>query len=235
MPKVDFACAESIAYWLEHLFAEIAGFTNLDRDQDFFEAGLDSLQVIKIARELKFQLKKAGVNNSTEFPPKSIYSHPTLDQLTLFVLQGASLKRSTDGFATEALIGPTSISPKLSSEEGMKVLLESYIDTLPRATKVPPPPSTDNMTVVLTGSTGSVGSYLLDTLYANKKVAHVICLNRNAHAADIHNQTGPKRGLSSLDPERVEFFKANLSQPELGLSREVYERMLKTVTHVIRK
>lgn len=89
------------------------------------------------------------------------------------------------------------------------------------------------MTVVLSGSTGSVGSYLLEALYHNKDVSHIICLNRISNAAEKHRQMGPKRGLSPLSLERVEFLKADLSEPQFGLEASVYERMLKSVTHVI--
>ena len=91
------------------------------------------------------------------------------------------------------------------------------------------------MTVVLTGSTGSLGSYLLEVLYHDRSVSHIICLNRSHNAAEKHSQTGPKRGLSPLNPDRVEFLKADLREPQLGLEDSVYEHLRTTVTHIIRE
>ena len=91
------------------------------------------------------------------------------------------------------------------------------------------------MTVILTGSTGSLGSYLLDTLYRSKRVSRIICLNRSSNAAEKHKQMGQQRGLSPLHPGRVEFLKADLSKPRLGIDSETYETLRSTVTHIIRK
>lgn len=60
-------------------------------------------------------------------------------------------------------------------------------------------------------------------------------MNRSSDAATKHQQSGPRRGLSSLDPSRVEFHKADLSRRHLGLASSVYRRLIHTVTHVIRK
>ena len=70
---------------------------------------------------------------------------------------------------------------------------------------------------------------------SDPNVQHIICLNRSPSAAEKHRETGPKSGLAPLDPERVEFLKANLADPHLGLEHELYERLKRTVTHVIRK
>lgn len=94
---------------------------------------------------------------------------------------------------------------------------------------------TDHMTVVLTGSTGSLGSYLLDALYHSKRVSHIICLNRSSNAAERHKHCGQQRGLSPLNPDRVEFLKADLSKPKLGIDSAYFEYLRSTVTHIIRE
>lgn len=94
---------------------------------------------------------------------------------------------------------------------------------------------TEHMTVVLTGSTGSLGSYLLDTLYHSKRVSRIICLNRSSNAADRHKQISQERGLSPINPDRVEFLKADLSKHKLGIDSACYESLRSTVTHIIRE
>ncbi|KAI9745048.1 MAG: hypothetical protein M1818_001326 [Claussenomyces sp. TS43310] len=227
LPRLDFAKEESVTQWLKQLLAEVTGIKGLDMDQDLFEAGLDSLQVIRMARELRLQAKRAGLETAgvKEFPPTVIYAHPTLNQLTEFIFSHSNTKPFGSGHANGYF--------RNSTAEDMQAILRTYTNSLPHSSQLSPPPSTENMTVILSGSTGSVGSYLLEALYNDKNVSHIICLNRKSNAADKHSQMGPKRGLSPLNTDRVEFLKADFSKAQLGLEASVYERLLSSVTHVI--
>ncbi len=265
LPRLDFGSQGSVAQWLKKLIAQIANVQGLDMNQDLFEAGIDSLQVIRMARELRLQARRMGLGkaDTEEFPPNTIYSNPTLSQLTAFILRQADINSSVNhhinahvsghvedhinghfdthakghvnGHVNNPINDHFNGHTKDSTSETMRVLLNAYANSLPYSSQTSPPPSTENMTVVLSGSTGSVGSYLLEALYHQKNVSHIICLNRSSNAAEKHKQTGPKRGLTPLSSDRVEFLQANLSQPQLGLETSVYERMLETVTHVIRE
>ena len=117
----------------------------------------------------------------------------------------------------------------------MESLLDKYVQSLPVDNQRQRLPITQDTTVLLTGSTGSLGSYILNELSNDPNVQHIICLDRSSSAAEKHRETGPKRGLTPLDTERVEFLKANLADPQLGMENEVYERLKNTVTHIIRK
>jgi hypothetical protein len=117
----------------------------------------------------------------------------------------------------------------------MRGMLEKYAHDLLRRGAFQSGPTTRNMIVLLTGSTGSLGSSLLDPLFHDNKVRHIICLNHSTKAAEVHSRNRPVRGLSRLDPSRVEFFKADLSRSQFDLEDSVYQRLLSTVTHVICK
>ena len=242
-PSLDFTSKASVIQWLKQLIAEIGNVPELDMDQNLFEAGIDSLHVIKIARELRFQARRAGLGKAgvEVFLPTSIYSHPTLRQLVAFILRqngcaNGNQDGSPDGITNGHMNNHVNGHIRSLIIEKMQALLHAFADSLPCSSQASPPPSTEkNMIVVVTGSTGSLGSYLLEALYHDQRVSHIICLNRSFSASEKHRQTGPKRGLSFLNPDRVEFHKADLSQPQLGLESSVYARMLKTVTHVIRK
>jgi aryl carrier-like protein len=212
LPDLDFSTERGIHRWLRQLIVEIAEMRDLESDQDIFEAGIDSLQVLRMTRELKIQ----GRRVDTTFAPMAFYQHPTLNQLTQFIY------RHVRGKEDEPL-----------TEQKMRSLLESYAETLPRTVRARRPPSPENMVVVLSGSTGSLGSYLLEALYHNEKVSRVICLNRSPNARERHQHAS--HGVTGELGDRVEFFQADLSQPLLGLQVDVYKRMLRTVTHVIRK
>ena len=93
----------------------------------------------------------------------------------------------------------------------------------------------DNMTVLLTGSTGNLGAYLLDTLLANAKVERVTCLNRSEHAQERQTKNHQSRGLSTdFDSDRLEFLQSNdLSAVHLGLSEATYAHLASRVTHIL--
>ncbi|KAM5465132.1 putative secondary metabolism biosynthetic enzyme [Microsporum ferrugineum] len=327
LPSPSFTSKQSVTRWLRQLVIEITSIKDLDLDQDFFKAGMDSLQVIRMARELKFQAKEANLrqHDGEEFSPAAIYSRPTLNQLSAFILRQTGVKLSTnglvngdadshtnghfkadidshinghinghvkgkidghilggisgyikghfdghiDGRMTGHIVGHvdmryeshnhtlknghskhrsngdvngfSSLSANhyvdgilgSSTSQNMQVLLHKYTKDLPHPTEDAPLAAPENMVILLTGSTGSLGSYLLDTLYNDKSVSHIICLNRTSDAGKKHLQTGLTRGLSTLYGDRVEFFKADLANTQLGLPTSIYNRLLKTVTHVI--
>ncbi|KAL8960571.1 MAG: hypothetical protein Q9193_002747 [Seirophora villosa] len=243
LPKLDFLQQESVARWLQQLVLEITNVADIDKDQDFFSAGIDSLHIMRMSRELKFQAREAGLGKrgTDNFLPSAFYQHPTLNRLKTFILEQASArpskKRTVDGVSkqqTQKLNGLNEdhYTAKTSSES-VQTLFQQYASSLGYSPQPAVPVSTKRMTILLTGSTGSLGSYLLEALYINRDVLHIICLNRSATAAERHQQTGSKRRQSPIDPERVEFLKADLSKPRLGLDLSVYERLQATVTHVI--
>ncbi|KAL8904941.1 MAG: hypothetical protein Q9207_002935 [Kuettlingeria erythrocarpa] len=220
LPKLDFLQQDSVARWLQLLVFEVTNLPDINVNQDLFSAGMDSLQIMRMSRELRFQATQAGLDADT-FLPGAFYQYPTLNRLTTFILGQArqSKKRTVDGV--------------LKQESSAQALFRQYASSLIYSPRPLVPVSTKKMTVLLTGSTGSLGSYLLEALYLDRNVSHIVCLNRSVAAAERHRQTGSRRGLSPIDPERVEFLKADLSEPELGLDRVVYERLRTTMTHVI--
>lgn len=233
LPALEPHDLESVALWLEQLINEILDSEPLQRDTDFFTAGLDSLQVIQMARQLRFQARKLGMGDrSVEmFPPSSIYTHPTTDRLAAHIMNELGVKTSSD----DVLIQPNGYHfDDNHSIKEMHRLFQKYSYSLPPPSAIPPLPHSKNKVVLLTGSTGSLGSYLLNELQNDSDVSHIICLNRSADAAFRQAQISLQRGLNATDSDRVEFLQGDLSKPYFGLQRETYSRLLQSVSHVIR-
>ena len=235
-PILDTASHESIAIWLRLLVDDLSEHEKkLSFNQDIFEAGVDSLQVIRMAREIKFQARLIGWSKeSSQIMPTTIYNHPTLNLLAAFIYAQShgQMDSTADGLTNGATNGANVTN---ASPSGMQDMLDKYVNSLLPSSKMAPPASAECMTVLLTGSTGSLGSYLLDALYIHPNVAQIICLNRSSDAAEKHGKIGRERGLNPLLPDRVIFLKADLSQDRLGLDNEAYDTLSKSVTHVIRK
>ncbi|QGA12579.1 hypothetical protein EYB26_000223 [Talaromyces marneffei] len=89
--------------------------------------------------------------------------------------------------------------------------------------------------VALTGSTGAVGSYILQKLLQNDQVAHVYCLNRASGSEAIQQARNAKRGIKiELSPDRVTFLKVNLAKENFDLEDvDLYRKLQSTVTHFI--
>ena len=230
--RINFTCKSSIKEWLQKFIADDAGIHDVGGDDNIFK---DSLRVIRIIRELKRQLKLADDTQLTpqSLSPTVVYSHPSLNELS-------------DHLSKKAKTAPEDLNSGYQSADedetggdfklrDMESLLNKYVQSLPVDNQRQRSPVTQSSTVLLTGSTGSLGSYLLNELNNDPNVQHIICLDRSSSAAEKHRESGPKRGLTPLDPERVEFLKANLADPQLGVEDEVYERLKNTVTHIIRK
>ena len=233
--RIDFKRQAKIKEWLQRFIANEAGIPNLGGDDTFFDAGMDSLRVIRIVRGLKRQVKLADHTKLTpqSLSPTVVYSHPSLNELSdqLSKMAKTGPQDLDSGYQT-ADSDETCGSSKLRE---MESLLDKYVESLPVDNQRQRTPVTQGTTVLLTGSTGSLGSYLLNKLSNDPNVQHIVCLDRNSSAAEKYRDNGPQRGLSPLDSERVEFIKANLAESQLGLKNEVYERLKNTVTHIIRE
>ncbi|KAI0401682.1 acetyl-CoA synthetase-like protein [Xylaria palmicola] len=219
---------ETVA-WLRRVAVGV-GVPPLDPADDFFRAGVDSLQVMRMARAI------AGGVAATD-----IYRHHSLDALAGFLLarQDASpspvnSEEEEEGDGVSSVdTAPTEVST--ADIDDMRALLASCAADLPRR------PRDDDgagrqMTVVLTGSTGSLGSYLLDTLYRAPAgvVARIVCLNRAADGRARQARASAARGLAAdWDPGRVAFLRADLAAPFLGLAPGDYLDLVEGATHVL--
>lgn len=205
----------------------VSGLENLQAEDNFFEIGFDSLQVLRLARELNIQGRLANIKplRGSQRIASVIYSNPTLNQLahSLFNMAGELRLKDNEQQVEDDRV------------ESMHAILSKHAAALPVVKDRRPAIRADGRVVLLTGSTGSLGSYILNELQADSDVKSVICLDRSSDAAQKHTQTGPKRGLDSIDPRRVKFLQTDLASPRFGLTTEVYDSLRTSVTHIIRK
>jgi thioester reductase-like protein len=188
-------------------------------DDNFYQLGMDSLQTLQLSRNLKTSLRKAKLKLDI-LTPSFVYSHPTLRQLS-------------EGLSNLSQSRPIAVDKTLQFKE-MKTRLSEYLKVLPAKKEKSKCTSPSSMVVLLTGSTGSFGSYLLHSLLLQKSVSHVYCLNRSADASSLQVSGNAARGLiSTFDPSRVTFYTCNFSKPLLGLDQAIYDRLLNQITHII--
>lgn len=182
-------------------------------EETFFDRGMDSLMALQLVRILRRGLHRPDLGLST------IYSNPTVSQLQATITSGPEWDVHEDSDAK--LMGPFL---KTYSELIQQIRGESGAS----ASTAPghgAPVSDGPVTVVLTGSTGTIGTFLLRALLSNPKVKHIFCLNRSrdgGRAAHEARLAVSGLGGSDLD-QRVTFLQVDLSQPLLGLDGATYK------------
>ena len=210
---------------LRSLLRSVTGWSNINPDADFFSLGMDSLHVINLVHAINVVAGASGAILAF-VTAKTIYSNPTLNSLSgACTIASQPLELQVSGMQ----------STTATDMSNMDALLSKYSWDLPISGRPPAVlHSDDRMEVMLTGSTGSLGSYLLDTLLKNPKIAHVHCLNRSENSEERQRLSNTSRGLSTdWFNTRISFHQSDFSQEYLGLNINVYRYLLDNITHII--
>jgi hypothetical protein len=202
-------------------FSSSRALTDTD---DFFEHGMDSLQATMLRRRLASAMRLT----SPSAPALSldiVYGNSTVLSLSnaLFRIYHDKVEPSQDRLT----------KLRLTMEEWVKKVssLAGYAISLPSVSS----PCSEGAVVLLTGSTGNLGSAMLSVLASSPNVAKIYALNRASHRP-LHCRQ--EEGLRKVGVElgqqwqKVELHEVDLSVEQFGLDDSVYAR-LRDVTHII--
>ncbi|KAK0610810.1 hypothetical protein B0T14DRAFT_593567 [Immersiella caudata] len=220
--KLDLSSKDALAKSIQALFERSLQSPKLDADTDFFTVGIDSMQVISASRLLRAALQAAGIEiDASAVATRVIYGNPTVKRLAEYL------------FAVVQSGGKDATSiDELQEMRSMQALFQKYTRDMKSGDMNKPPPADDDQTIVITGSTGALGSYMLHFAAACPRVRRTVCLNRSEDGKSRQTRESSKRGLST-DFSKVEFYHADMSRSDLGLGKDVYDRLLKKVDRVI--
>ncbi|ATY63408.1 Male NAD-binding [Cordyceps militaris] len=218
---LDTGTRESLAADIRALLSAASPGGVLEDEDDFFLHGIDSLQVIHLAKRVTAGLREAGVDQDRAvLAPRDVYAHSTVTRLSEFLfdrIHGTSSTRSPS--QAEILQG-------LVDKYSAGLARRSDSDSRPRA-------KTTGSTVLLTGSTGSLGSYLLHFLIQDANVARIVCLNRSDDGGRVKQRQAQKeRGLSTSF-DKVVFFHADLSRPDFALAKADFADLRSSVDVIL--
>ena len=188
----------------------------LDENINIFTLGMDSLQALLLVRELKRGLAMPNIALTT------VYTNPSVTALT-----GAILCLSKDQQESKT-------NQERERYQRLSNFLKEYHEKIDQ---IPIPPTaikeTHKQIVMLTGSTGSLGCHLLQTLLANP-ISHIYCLNRATDSLGLQKKRNQLYGLEmQIDASRITFLEADLSQEYLGLQQEIFHKLITTTTLII--
>ncbi|KAH8715345.1 Non-canonical non-ribosomal peptide synthetase FUB8 [Beauveria bassiana] len=217
--QLNIATLESLTGSVRSLFNSVSPGSTIEAEDDFFLHGVDSLQVINIAKIIAAGLKAAGVaEDRAVLAPREIYAESTISKLANFLFSRIHGMQSNDAH---------------SQEENLQALVDKYSAGLANRSDTRPPSKSTGKTVLLTGSTGSLGSYFLHFLIQDPEVAKVVCLNRSKDGGRAKQlEANNERGLST-DLDKVAFFHADLSRPDLALEVNDLVRLQESVDIII--
>ncbi|KAM0512849.1 hypothetical protein ACHAPE_008482 [Trichoderma viride] len=225
--NLDFSSQQALASSIKELLQDKLDVEQLEQDTDFFSHGVDSLQVITMAKMLQAGLEKAGI----EFDPnvvatRSIYSNPSIELLSNFIFRSISKSDGENGESAEAEFSAQQI-------KAMEAIVEKYTSNLPERNDAQKDPNETGQTVILTGSTGSLGSYMLDQLINSPRVSKVYALNRGADGGRSRQEDIIENRTLTNDFTKVEFLGSDLSKPNFGLDAAKYAEMLSSVDRIV--
>ncbi|KAK0648487.1 hypothetical protein B0T16DRAFT_388706 [Cercophora newfieldiana] len=219
VPKLDLSSKDALTKSIQSLFEKSLQAPKLDADTDFFTVGIDSMQVISASRLLRAGLQAAGVDiDASAVATRVIYGNPTAKRLAeyLFAVVQSGGKNATS----------------IDELQEMRAIYQKYTRDMKSGDLNKPPPSDENQTILITGSTGALGSYMLHFAASSPRVKKIVCLNRAEDGKSRQTRESGRRGLST-DFSKVEFYHADMSRSDLGLGKEVYVRLLGEVDRVI--
>jgi hypothetical protein len=186
---------------------------------------MDSVLAIRLRAVIVNLLQKGSSSPALQphIPSNIVYDHPSISSLAEFISTSSSPHQSNK------------LEEMADADVRMRVrrCVERHTATLSA------PKTTDKGSkfeegyyVVITGTTGSLGSFLLDTLLDEEAVKHVYCLNRKSSGDTYQRQlvNTRKRGLSTVKLEnsignRMTFIDVDLSDARLGISEADYDEV----------
>ncbi|CAJ2512511.1 Uu.00g055260.m01.CDS01 [Anthostomella pinea] len=224
-PRMDISSEQTLIDSIEEMFQTRLGAPeDLNPDTDFFSAGIDSMQVINASRLLRAGLEAAGCRvDATAMATRVIYGNPTPRRLASYI--------------NSVIREGTKSSPESEEQhelQSMKALWKKYTSDLPKAIEGRPAPADEGQTVIMTGSTGMLGSYMLDLMVKNRNVKKIICLNRAEDGGAKQQAKAMKeRGLASEYASKCTLLHADMSRSDFGLPRDTFNELLKTADRII--
>lgn len=210
---------ETLQEFLSRIISDEILLESLSDDADFFEAGLDSLQVIALTKRIN-SFNSVSRPELRHISPATIYKNSNIAKLEI-ELENPRLTVSEDKAQNDR-------------QQRMQGLYKAYsadLSTTKREILSPYKPP-NSAVVLLTGSTGSLGSHLLDVLLSTASVSKVYCLNRGNDSEERQKKAHQTTGLPT-DFKKARFIYCDLSQSHLGLNPSTYDQLLREVTHIL--
>ncbi|KIP01948.1 hypothetical protein PHLGIDRAFT_319891 [Phlebiopsis gigantea 11061_1 CR5-6] len=196
---------------------------SVNDNDDIFQHGCDSLEATWIRNSVVHALRETTEVNPRTIPGNFVYQNPTVDSLASFV-SGLASSNGQEGSAQDQAVA------------FMRSMVEKYTHDLPK--HVPSSPAPTEEVILVSGTTGSLGSSLLDQLIKMPSVRKVYAFNRKSRTplAERQREGLEERGYDAdgiLGSEKLSLVETTMEDEKLGLPTELYNEIRTSVTHII--
>lgn len=201
--------------WLVKTFREALGVHLSSREDDFFAAGVNSLQAIQMRGLMLKHLDLGG--NSRKLNSNVVFDAGNVARLAKQVY-ALRLNESV----------PEDDGNEISEMETMIKRYSTFEKHTPGSHSEP-----EGHVVLLTGATGSLGAHLLAQLLNQPDIHYIYCLVRGESPQDRVFDALRQRNLPISNLKRLIALTSDLSRPDLGLSPEIYQLLTTQITTII--
>ncbi|KAJ6492294.1 putative aminoadipate reductase [Mycena sanguinolenta] len=217
--------AATLELWLLDVAASLSNISTISPTTDLFQQGFDSLAAtvfrLRIIRTLRSLEEPAFVRAANSIGQNLVYSLPTIAELSTY------LEHLVAGTGTGAV----------HIRAQMDALITKYTPGLESTAKVAANIA-EPAVILLTGSTGGLGSHMLELLLEDQRVKTIYAFNRPSTTrtlAERHLDMFKERGLDTalLDSPKLVLVEGRAGERNLGLDSELYEEIQKSVTLII--
>lgn len=219
LPKFQGSNRKDIEQWVQSVIAQILSLETVDLDDGIMALGMHSLQSVQLVQILQISTNQVkGPAQGRGWNSALIYQLDTPRQIA-----------QEFEYQIHGKLSGGEDRPQALSEEDREARLTTY--TWEQAQHL-----AGGTQVLLTGSTGELGTFLLDRMLRDFTITRIICLNRSSDAATRQVQKFRQKKLAIFwltDTTRVEFKQSKLHEPYLGLDPEEYNALQKDVSIVI--
>ncbi|KAJ6576444.1 hypothetical protein DFH09DRAFT_1149378 [Mycena vulgaris] len=194
---------------------------NPSDDEDIFQHGCDSLQATWIRNSILHALRASTKVDLGTVPGDFVYSHPTITLL--------------GDFMTKVGSGSSYLLPDLSRRaSAMEKMVGKYTQEFPEHCATVEKPNAE--AVLITGTTGALGSYMLAHLLALPEVSAVYAVNRPGASIQDRQRTSFSNfgiDVQLLASPKLRLLEGTLATSGFGLSSDVYSEIRERVTCII--
>lgn len=177
--------------------------------ENLYIQGLDSVKTLETIEQLRESLKSHSSEPLRWLSPEILYNYPTVNELSTVLLEWLN----------------TGAHPKQTDRVAkVRDMLSLYEASLPTSSVSQSGDSArETLSVVLIGSTGYLGQYLLTALSQDPRVGRIICLNRSATARE--RWAAHTNQSQSEWENKIRFIQVDFTKDAFGLQENVYNEL----------
>ncbi|KAH7928011.1 putative aminoadipate reductase [Leucogyrophana mollusca] len=221
----------NVEAWVMIHAAAVNSDKQIHPDADFFEQGFDSLSATFLKNRIIGSLTSSKDTNlraaAGRINQNIIFTSPTIRRLAKNVISAVANEDASAGFDVK---------------QEIEAMIEKYsagLGTIPAANgHSANGHNGSGHVVLLTGSTGGLGTYLLASLLENKDVTTVYAFNRPSKGTTIEERQKAgfeDRGfdVALLASKKLSYLEGDAAQEHLGLGTSTYEKLHASTTVII--